>query len=555
MIHDISASSPTKATKVRRSLESPQINIPFTNDEALSLFIELGLSQSKYQLLRNAHIEKKSKMLPSYKKLQKTKLQCYPTSGFSFTVDKAEVKLQPLLDHTIERIILYQTEVIRTLPEEELKNLIFYGKWGCDGSSGHSVFKQKLDENSSSDESIFFTSFVPLQLKHEDVSTKKVTVVWKNPRTSSARFCRPIKIECAKESVDLTKKTAEDVEKQINELNPFESTINGKTIRVKYNLILTMIDTKVCNSLTNTTSAMRCYLCNCTSKEFNDIEKMLKEKVDTDNLKFGLSTLHCWIRCFEFLLHLSYKLENEKWQARSDEQKKSVEIRKENIQKAFKKELGLNVDKPRSGGGNTNDGNTARGFFENYKKSAQITGIDEVIIYRFYIILQTIASGYNINVDNFRQYTTELSKIIVEKYNWYYTPTLVHKLLIHGPEIVEHAVLPIGQMSEEAQEACNKYFKIFRMNFARKNYRLKTMEDVFKRFLIASDPYITSCRKLPAKSLKSLSADTINLLASPTVDIQTGLDVQEYDSSSASETDSDVQDCDTYELGNENFFI
>ena len=326
-------------------------------------------------------------------------------------------------------------------------------------------------------------------------------------------------------------------------------------ITVTYNLSLTMVDTKVCNSLTDTTSAMRCYLCNNTSKDFNNIEEMLKAKVTTDNLRFGLSTLHCWIRCFEFLLHLSHKLENEKWQARSTNQKESVKTRKENIQKAFKKQLGLNVDKPRSGSGNSNDGNTARGFFENYKKSAEITGIDEDIIYRFYVILQTIASGYAINVDNFRQYTTELAQIIVEKFPWYYMPTLVHKLLIHGPEIVKYAVLPIGQMSEDAQEACNKYFKIFRINFARKNYRLKTMEDVFKRFLISSDPYISSCRKLPTKSLRSLFQDTINLLASPTIDTATDLDDSEYSETSGSEIDSDVNDCDTHDLGNENFFL
>lgn len=54
-------------------------------------------------------------------------------------------------------------------------------------------------------------------------------------------------------------------------------------------------------------------------------------------------------------------------------------------------------------------------------------------------------------------------------------------------------------MSEDAQEACHKFFNIYRVAYARKNYRQKTMEDVFKRFLISSDPYIFTCRKLPVK--------------------------------------------------------
>lgn len=53
MVRDISKGTPTKALNVRRSLEYVDINILTTN-EALSLFIELGLSRNKYQQLRNA---------------------------------------------------------------------------------------------------------------------------------------------------------------------------------------------------------------------------------------------------------------------------------------------------------------------------------------------------------------------------------------------------------------------------------------------------------------------------------------------------------------------
>ena len=58
---------------------------------------------------------------------------------------------------------------------------------------------------------------------------------------------------------------------QIQKLSPFTTTITGNEVTVKYDMNLTMVDTKVCNSLTDTTSAMRCYVCNCTSSEFNDI--------------------------------------------------------------------------------------------------------------------------------------------------------------------------------------------------------------------------------------------------------------------------------------------
>jgi hypothetical protein len=53
--------------------------------------------------------------------------------------------------------------------------------------------------------------------------------------------------------------------------------------------------------------------------------------------------------------------------------------------------------------------------------------------------------------------------------------------------------LPIGQLSEEAQEASNKNIKNYRRNFPRKCGRVENMYDVdaFSRLMVTSDPYIT----------------------------------------------------------------
>ena len=68
-----------------------------------------------------------------------------------------------------------------------------------------------------------------------------------------------------------------------------------------------MIDGKVCNVFTGTTSAMRCYLCNVTAKDFDDIENMNKQVIDVTKFQYGLSSMHSWIRFFECLLHAGYK--------------------------------------------------------------------------------------------------------------------------------------------------------------------------------------------------------------------------------------------------------
>jgi hypothetical protein len=115
----------------------------------------------------------------------------------------------------------------------------------------------------------------------------------------------------------------------------------GRKFSIVYQVEFTVIDSKVCNAVRSTTSAQCCYLCGATSKHFNDIATILQKKVDEANIKFGLSTLHAWIRFFECCLHLSYRLGIKKWQDVI-------------IQKRFRSKLGLLIDRPKPGYGSTN---------------------------------------------------------------------------------------------------------------------------------------------------------------------------------------------------------
>lgn len=91
-------------------------------------------------------------------------------------------------------------------------------------------------------------------------------------------------------------------------------------------------------------------------------------------------------------------------------------------------------------------------------------------------------------------------------------PASVHKILIHGSDVISALLLPIGMLSEEAQESRNKDFRAFREKFTRKMSRIATNEDLLHMFLISSDPIISSYRSLPAKKIGSLSSDVIGLL-------------------------------------------
>ncbi|CAB3223929.1 unnamed protein product [Arctia plantaginis] len=51
---------------------------------------------------------------------------------------------------------------------------------------------------------------------------------------------------------------------------------------------MTMIDGKVCNTATNTSSTSRCFICGATSKDFNDLSKNNVVKCP-EALEFGIS--------------------------------------------------------------------------------------------------------------------------------------------------------------------------------------------------------------------------------------------------------------------------
>lgn len=214
-------------------------------------------------------------------------------------------------------------------------------------------------------------------------------------------------------------------------------------------------------------------------------------------------------------MHITYFLPHGN-QVLADKENDSERVNgpKKEIQEKLRQQMGLLVDIPKPGFGTTNDGNTARRFFSNPHLASQITGVDETLIKRIGIILRTISSGFSIDVEKFRIYTLDTAKLYVQKYNWYYMPITLHKVLIHGPEIVKSCIVPIGRMSEEAQESRHREARRFREHNTRKTSRKTTMEDLIHMLLITSDPVINSYRKLSAKPKESLPEEVINMLES-----------------------------------------
>lgn len=93
-------------------------------------------------------------------------------------------RLQDLLDHTVERILIDLRPVISSTNH----GLKMTWKWGIDGCSSQSNYKQRSLDPELDDSSVVMISIVPLRMVDETD-----LIIWENPTPSSTQYCRPVK--------------------------------------------------------------------------------------------------------------------------------------------------------------------------------------------------------------------------------------------------------------------------------------------------------------------------------------------------------------------------
>lgn len=238
---------------MKRDQELLKSQRQYSREEALALYLDTKLTRNSYKILRKRAMSAGHHLYPSIYAITKAKKDCLPKHSYiSVTETSAEVDVAQLCKITAERLLqTLEPVVLSHVPDQSALTLVC--KWGGDGSSGHSNYKQKFQEQNATDEYLFVLSFVPIQLRMNDNTGR---VIWQNLHPSSTRLCRPFKFLFAKETEQLSNTEFEAVRSQIEKLEEFKMVISEITITVKFVFLLTMIGGKIANYFTQINSVL-----------------------------------------------------------------------------------------------------------------------------------------------------------------------------------------------------------------------------------------------------------------------------------------------------------
>jgi hypothetical protein len=149
-----------------------------------------------------------------------------------------------------------------------------------------------------------------------------------------------------KESDEVTKNETGEIQKQMQKLVP---TAVKDNLTVSNELLFTMVNGKVCNSMTDKRRAQICYICGAKPTEVNNLKKSVSQNTKYETLQFRIIGLHSWIRFMECCLHISYRLALKTFQVPGDDNNKLVAERKKNYNYELRQKLGILVEQPKLG--------------------------------------------------------------------------------------------------------------------------------------------------------------------------------------------------------------
>ena len=325
---------------------------------------------------------------------------------------------------------------------------------------------------------------------------------------------------------------------------------------VCFNLIESMLDGKQKKIKTLTPAYCRCIVCKQPPKILAHRRHPKFGEIDEEALKLGISLLHSHQRFFCWTLK-GCKHRDFRNYSCTKPFKKDYKKRKLQMQRQFKKYMGLFVDFPKHGTGNSTTGMTAKIAFKRPKLLAKIVHVPYFLIKGWKDMMDALNSGYKVCPEKFDVKANEWLDFFHsdESIQWNILNSATHCLLHHGKLILSSTDIEPFFLSEENIEHNVKDLKEHRAHNSFQGDAEKQLLQIASRKWQTSYPPVMKFIQdeiLPTRRQKKLSDAAKALLLDEEIDIiDASRENDNYDSDqsdSESEEEIEVSDYDLSEL-------
>ena len=531
-----------------RSSKKKKNVIQIPTDAATSFFFNEGFSARSWTELR-LFLKQFNVELPTRNTIDTEKTKLHPK--ITSHEIKSFVHYKDLIEDTVKGLLTVSGYTVK--PNEKLT---LAGKIGLDGSGNHRVRHQLVDYSKSLEENphldpenhknYLLMCFCPLQLSSME-NDGTLQVIWKNNEPNSIAYTRPLTLIRTSENRDVIEKEFSELFSEIMTHKMQDISINSQIdIIVKINNTFSMVDGKLANYLQGDSGAP-CHYCGQTVANINNIINIMKGFNITKNyescqsiwadvekgeiawknpkrqgqchkplieIKF-FAILHWKLRSFDFLLQLYYRLiANVYLWGEADKAKLAlVKTAKQQAIDHLRRKIGILIDTPTTGGGNTNNGVTAERFLSPDSREEICTLIINTedrenfeILLRDVNIMLTVTQGThdNVDTDKLKQLGIDIMSLIRTKFvdsngnAWVSINPSLHAMCAHSWELFQICSGPISQYSEQAQEHWNKFVSQYKSGpgaRARQHSVKVNLTDIFARMIIMTHPVVASKRR------------------------------------------------------------
>ena len=528
--------------RVQSKKQKAKVIIP--EDEAVAFYFNEGFSSRSWTELR-VFLLQFDVELPTRNMIDSKKQNLAPTM-ISHEI-KCSVTYPDLIKDTVDGLISAEN-CQDSIPNDAVLELT--AKTGIDGSGCHKVRHQvvnsdlSFDENPHLDPSIssnyILCCVAPLFL-HMKTNSDKV-LLWKNPLPNSISYTRPLSLVRAAESREVIENEFESLFSSINTNEHFAIKLDGKTVTVQVNNTVSMIDGKMVGILQGDTGNTKCHYCTCSTTEMNNIVliqqgfiinkdytscteawKLIEKGIEwNDKDRQGqcvkplvpinfFAILHWKLRSFDYALNILYRLVAGVYVWGKAGHNNDFKAAKTHVQENLRQQLGILVDVPTPGGGNTNSGSIAQRFFSSDSRdticeliTCDINRQNYNIFLQHVNVMLSICLGMKSGVDihKTRQFGIDImshirtSFVNSEGLPWIPVNPSLHAMCSHAWQLFDMAAgQPIAVFSEQAQEHWNKNVLSYKSGGgarARQHSVRLNIRDIMARMLHMTHPVVVA---------------------------------------------------------------